>query len=128
MNVETLPRDRMTELQASRLAHTVRTVAERVPFYRERFAAAGVRPEDIRSLDDLRHLPFTGKTDLRDHYPFGFLAVPREQVVRIHASSGTTGKPVVAAYTRRDLDLWAEVMARSLAMAGVTPAAANRSR
>jgi phenylacetate-CoA ligase len=122
MDVETLPRDRMTELQVARLTETVRTVAEHVPFYRDRFAAAGVRPSDIRSLADLQNLPFTEKTDLRDHYPFGFLAVPREHIVRVHASSGTTGKPVVAAYTTRDLDLWAGVMARSLRMAGVTQA------
>jgi phenylacetate-CoA ligase len=91
-----------------------------VPFYKKRFAAANISADDIRSLDDLRRLPFTEKNDLRDNYPFGMFAVPQDQIVRIHASSGTTGKPTVGGYTRADLDLWAEVMARTLSMAGVT--------
>ncbi len=92
-----------------------------MPFYRERLDAAGVRPESIRSLEDVGRLPFTQKADLRDHYPFGLLAVPLREVVRLHASSGTTGKPIIVAYTRADLDLWTEVMARTLAAGGVGP-------
>ncbi|MDR0467055.1 MAG: phenylacetate--CoA ligase, partial [Deltaproteobacteria bacterium] len=92
-----------------------------VPFYRARFEALGLAPEDVTSLDVLRRLPFTGKQDLRDHYPYALFAVPLENIVRIHASSGTTGKAVAAGYTKRDLETWAEVMARSLRCAGVTP-------
>src|SRR5207237_9732092 len=87
-----------------------------------RLRAAGVSsPEDVASLDDLTRLPFTRKADLREHYPFGLFAVPRQQVVRIHASSGTRGKPTIVGYTRADLDVWSEVMASTLAMAGVEP-------
>jgi hypothetical protein len=95
-------------------------VSAAVPFYRQRFREAGVSTGDIRSVDDLGKLPFTTKQDLRDHYPFGLLAVPMKAVVRIHASSGTTGKPTVAAYTRDDIALWSELMARTYAGAGVT--------
>src|SRR5881392_2949928 len=106
----------------SDLRATVRRLLERVPPMRERLHAAGVTSaDDVRSLEDVARLPFTRKTDLREHYPFGLLAVPREQVVRIHASSGTRGKPTVVGYTRSDLDVWSEVMARTLAMAGVRP-------
>jgi phenylacetate-CoA ligase len=116
---ETLPRERLRALQAERLRSLVAYVKERVPLYRKRLAA--VEPEDIRSVDDLRLLPFTRKDDLRDTYPFGMFAVPREEVVRIHASSGTTGKLTVVGYTAADLDLFARVSARSLAMAGAEP-------
>jgi phenylacetate-CoA ligase len=118
---ETMPREDLAALQVSRLQALVRRVYERVPFYRTALDAAGVRPDQIRSLDDLRRLPFTRKSDLRDHYPFGLVAVPADQVVRIHASSGTTGKPTVVAYTRADLGVWAEVCARCLAASGARP-------
>jgi phenylacetate-CoA ligase len=99
----------------------VTRVHAKVPFYREAFDRAGVRPDQVRSLEDLRRLPFTRKADLRDHYPFGLFAVPLDQVVRVHASSGTTGKPTVVGYTRADLGVWAEVCARSLAASGARP-------
>src|SRR5262245_11012991 len=118
---ETMPRERRRALQSERLAAVVRYVADRVPFYRDAFAGAGVGPGDVRSLDDLPRLPFTHKSDLRDGYPFGLFAVPRGDVERIHASSGTTGKPTVVGYTRDDLELFADVNARSLAMAGAEP-------
>jgi phenylacetate-CoA ligase len=119
---ETLPRERLAQLQLQRLRATVQKQLDTVPVMRQRLADAGVRSADeIRSLEDLQRLPFTHKTDLREHYPFGLFAVPREQVVRIHASSGTRGKPTVVGYTRNDLGVWSEVMARTLAMAGVTP-------
>ena len=118
---ETMPRSDLEALQRQRLSDLVARVYARVPFYRESFDRAGVRPEQIRSLDDLRRLPFTRKSDLRDHYPFGLFAVPVDQVVRVHASSGTTGKPTVVGYTRTDLGMWAEVCARSLAASGARP-------
>jgi phenylacetate-CoA ligase len=116
---ETMGREQLRALQLERLRGLIARVKERVPLYRERLAA--IEPEAIGSLDDLRHLPFTRKDDLRETYPFGLLAVPREQVVRIHASSGTTGKLTVVAYTAGDVDLFARVNARSLAMAGAEP-------
>jgi len=116
---ETLPRPQLEALQLERLQKKVAEVYERVPFYRQSFRQAGLTPADIRSLDDLSRLPFTTKQDFRDNYPFGLLAVDREKVIRVHASSGTTGKPVVVAYTRNDLDMWAEMMARTLTAAGV---------
>jgi phenylacetate-CoA ligase len=110
----------LSELQLERLRATVRRLLERVAPARARLAAAGVASsEDIRSLADLPRLPFTTKADLREHYPFGLLAVPRSQLVRVHASSGTGGKPTVVGYTARDLDAWTELMARCMAMAGV---------
>jgi phenylacetate-CoA ligase len=118
---ETLERGRLRELQRERLSALAAYVYERVGMYRERFDEAGVRPGQIRSLADLRRLPFTRKHDLRDHYPFGLFAVPRAEVIRIHGSSGTTGKPTVVGYTRADVDLFAEVNARSLAMLGAEP-------
>ena len=117
--LETLPRERLQELQTDRLRALVTTVRDRVPLYRERLA--GVEPDAILTLDDLRLLPFTYKDDLRDAYPLGMLAVPPQEVARIHASSGTTGKPTIVGYTRRDLDLFARVVARALAMAGAEP-------
>ncbi|HEX4935189.1 MAG TPA: AMP-binding protein [Gemmatimonadaceae bacterium] len=118
---EALPAEAMRDLQAMRLCALVAYVRDRVPMYRERLAAAGVAPDDIRSIDDIARLPITRKDDLRDHYPFGLLAVPRQQVVRVHASSGTTGKATVVAYTANDVDLFARVCARALAMAGAAP-------
>jgi len=118
---ETMSREERRAVQSERLAAVARHVADRVPFYRDSFSAAGIEPGDIRSLDDLASLPFTQKSDLRDGYPFGLFAVPREEVERVHASSGTTGKPTVVGYTRADIELFAEVNARSLAMAGAEP-------
>jgi phenylacetate-CoA ligase len=118
---ESLPRARLAEWQLERLRATVARAAERVPFYGRRFADAGIEAGTIRSLDDLSRIPFTSKRDLRDQYPWGLLAVPREKVLRLHASSGTRGKPTVVAYTRADIDLWAACCARSLACAGVRP-------
>jgi phenylacetate-CoA ligase len=115
---ETLPREALEALQLKRLAATAERVYATVPFYKKKFDEYRIKPSDLRSLKDLRHLPFTTKIDLRDNYPFGLFAVPMEQVVRIHASSGTTGKPTVVGYTRRDISTWAELMARSLAAAG----------
>ncbi len=117
--IERTPRAELEALQHARLQQQVARAAERVPLYRERLRQAGVTPADIRSLRDLVRLPFTVKDDFRDTYPFGLLAVPMTDVVRLHASSGTTGKPTVVAYTRRDLDLWSDVMARTLMMGGV---------
>jgi phenylacetate-CoA ligase len=117
---ETMPREELQKLQLQRLREVVKYAYERVPFYRKRFEAAGIKPEDIRSLEDLKYIPFTSKADLREVYPFGLFAVPLLEIVEIHSSSGTTGKPVVAGYTRRDLEVWGEVMARSLTMIGVT--------
>lgn len=115
---ETLPREAIESLQLKRLKQTVQRVSATVPFYRESFRKAGVSADDIRTLDDLRRLPFTLKQDMRENYPYGLFAVPLEQIVRIHASSGTTGKPTVVGYTRRDIDNWAEMMARSFMAAG----------
>ena len=119
--VERLPRAELERLQRERLRQTVARVAQTVPLYRERLHAAGVRAEDIRSVADLARLPFTTKADFRDTYPYGLLAVPLHEVVRIHASSGTTGKPTVVAYTRADVATWAEVMARTLMAGDVGP-------
>ena len=118
--VETMAPADLARLPVERLRGLVARAA-RVPLHRERLAAAGVQADDIRSLDDLRRLPFTTKGDFRDTYPFGLLAAPMDQIVRIHASSGTTGKPTVVAYTRGDLDVWTEVMARTLRAGGVRP-------
>src|SRR6185312_8464795 len=112
--IETASRDEIAALQRGRIAWTLRHGYANVPHYRRAFDAAGVHPDDFRTLDDLAKFPFTTKHDLRANYPFGMFAVPREQVVRIHASSGTTGKPTVVGYTRADLDVWSQVVARSL--------------
>lgn len=119
--IETMPRDEMRALQSERLAKLAAYVYERVPFYKRKFNEAGVKPSDVQSVDDLAKLPFTIKSDLRDHYPFGLFAVPMDQVVRVHASSGTTGKPTVVGYTRDDIAMWAEVCARSFGMSGAKP-------
>jgi phenylacetate-CoA ligase len=115
---ERLPRAELTALQVARLRALVARAA-RTPLHRERLAGAGVGPDAVRTLDDLRRIPFTTKADFRDTYPLGLLAVPIDEVVRVHASSGTTGKPTVVAYTRGDLDVWTEVMARTLRAGGV---------
>ena len=117
---ESMPRETLERLQFERLKAKVGDVYEKVPFYRRTLKEKGVTPDDIQSLADLRKLPFTSKLDFRDNYPFGLMAVPMEQVVRIHSSSGTTGKPIIAPYTRHDVDTWAEIMARTLTSAGTT--------
>ncbi|QGP92397.1 Phenylacetate-coenzyme A ligase [Neomoorella glycerini] len=117
---ECLPEDELRELQVERLQATVKRAFFNVPFYRKAFQAIGIEPGDIKSLDDLQKLPFTTKQDLRDNYPFGMFAVPMSEVVRIHSSSGTTGKPTVVGYTRHDIDVWAELMARALVCGGTT--------
>ncbi len=116
---ETLPREELEALQLRRLRDLCDRVYANVPFYRKRFDEAGITPADIKSLADLKLLPFTEKQDLRNYYPFGLFAVPRDHIVRLHASSGTTGKAVVVGYTARDLENWAELMARSMSAAGV---------
>ena len=117
--IETASRDQIAALQLDRLRATLQHACDNVPHYRSRFAEAGLTPADLESPADLVDFPFTVKEDLRRNYPFGMFAVPREQVVRIHASSGTTGTPTVVGYTRSDLDMWAEVMARSMRATGV---------
>jgi phenylacetate-CoA ligase len=116
--IERASRDELRALQLERLQWSLKHAYDNVPHYRKAFDAKGVAPGDLKSLEDLRNFPFTVKADLRDNYPFGMFAVPREQVSRIHASSGTTGKPTVVGYTRRDIDTWATVMARSIRAAG----------
>ncbi len=116
---ETMSLEEMEEFQGRKLRETVRWLYERVPFSKRKLDEAGVKPDDIRSLRDLPRLPFTVKTDLRDNYPFGLCAVPMKDLVRIHASSGTTGKPITGPYTAEDLDQWAECMARTLFAQGV---------
>jgi len=117
---ETMPREELEVVQLRRLRAQVERVYATVPYYRQKMVAAGVCPGDIKSLADIRRLPFTTKEDLRKNYPFGLFTVPLERVVRIHASSGTTGQPTVVGYTKRDIAMWAEMMARSLTAAGVT--------
>jgi len=116
---ETLPRPALEALQLKRLKAMLEKVYANVPFYRESLTSAGIKPADVRSLSDLRRLPFTLKQDMRDAYPYGLFAVSMDDIVRIHASSGTTGKPTVVGYTRKDIELWSELMARSFAAAGV---------
>ena len=116
--IETASRDEIVALQTERLKWTLRHVYANVPHYKAAFDAAGVHPDDFRSLTDLARFPFTNKQDLRDNYPYGMFAVPREEVVRIHASSGTTGKPTVVGYTQADVDMWADLMARSIHAGG----------
>ncbi len=117
---ECMSRDELQALQSERLVATVKREYENVPVYRARMEAKGVRPEDIRGIEDLQLLPFMEKTDLRDYYPFELLASPRSEIVRIQGSSGTTGKPIVSGYTRNDVDVWSEMMARTLTAAGCT--------
>jgi len=119
--IETASRDEIAGLQRARMADTLRHAYANVPHYRRAFDAAGVHPDDFRDLADLARFPFTTKADLRANYPFGMFAVPRERIARIHASSGTTGKPTVVGYTQDDLDVWADVMARSIRAGGGRP-------
>ncbi len=116
--IELASRDEIANVQLDRLKWSLRHAYDRVPLYRKKLEAAGVHPDDLRSLDDLAKFPFTTKQDLRDNYPFGMFAVPREEVVRIHASSGTTGRPTVVGYTTKDVDTWADVVARSIRASG----------
>ena len=116
---ETLPRPALEAMQLRRLQATVARVYERVPFYRRSLTRAGIVPEQIKSLDDLHRLPFTIKQDMRDAYPYQLFAAPMEDIVRIHASSGTTGKPTVVGYTRKDIDVWSDLMARTFVATGV---------
>src|SRR5690348_10829181 len=119
--IERASRDELQALQLARLKQTLRHAYENVAHYRRSFDEAGVHPNDLTSLADLAKFPFTTKKTLRDNYPFGLFAVPREQVVRVHASSGTTGRPTVVGYTKRDIDTWADLMARSIRLAGGHP-------
>jgi len=116
---ETMPREKLREVQLERLQKTVARVYKNVPAYRKEMDKCGLTPADVKSLDDLKKLPFTVKKDLRDNYPFGLFAVPQDQVVRLHASSGTTGKPIVVGYTKNDLETWAGLIARALTMVGL---------
>lgn len=116
---ECMSRDQLTVLQNEKLKETVKHVYDNVPFYRKKMEAVGIEPQDISGIEDLHFLPFTTKDDLRDNYPFGLFAVPQKDIVRIHASSGTTGKATVVGYTREDLEIWSECVARCLTMAGV---------
>jgi len=118
--IETMERNHMIELQTSRLKATVERVYRQVPFYRSKMQAEGLLPADITTLEDIKKLPFVIKQDMRDNYPYGLFAVPLTEIVRIHASSGTTGKPTVVGYTKRDLDIWAEVMARAFSYSGAS--------
>ena len=120
LEMETMDVDTRRILQLYRLKELVWYVYDNVPFYKKRLDEKGIKPSDIKSLDDINSLPFTTKEDLRQNYPYGMFAVPMEEIVRIHASSGTTGKPTVVGYTSEDIDTWAEVMARSLVSGGVT--------
>ncbi len=119
--VEKVDLDKLKELQLKRMQWSLRHAYDNSPFYKRQFDAASVHPDDLRSLQDLSRFPLTTKADLRDNYPFGMFAVPREQVVRVHASSGTTGNPTVVGYTQADIDMWADVMARSIRAAGGRP-------
>jgi phenylacetate-CoA ligase len=120
-SIEKAPRAELERLQLERLQWSLRHAYDNVPHYRQKFDAAGVKPADCRSLADLARFPFTTKADLRDTYPFGMFAVPMDRVVRIHASSGTTGKPTVVGYTAKDIDTWTHLMARSMRAAGARP-------
>lgn len=117
--IECATRDEMRKIQSERLVDTVQRIYHNIPSFRHKMQEAGLVPADIQSIDDLVKLPFTTKQDLRDNYPFGMFTVPMSEIVRVHASSGTTGKPTVVGYTRKDLNMWAEVVTRTLVMAGV---------
>ena len=114
---ECMSRDEMTALQSARLVKLVNRVYHNVEFYRKRMQEVGVEPGDIKGIEDITKLPFTTKADLRDNYPFGLFAVPKTEIVRLHASSGTTGKATVVGYTRRDIEIWQECVARAISMA-----------
>src|SRR5450759_4617967 len=119
--IEIASRDELNALQLRRLKWSLHHVYDNVAHYRRRCDAMGAHPDDVRVLDDLSRFPFTTKNDLRDNYPFGLFAVPRQAIARLHASSGTTGKPTVVGYTAKDIDTWADLMARSLACTGARP-------
>jgi len=118
--IECASRDEMAAIQGERLIQTVQRIYHNIPSYRAKMQEIGMLPGDVRSIENLKNLPFTNKTDLRDNYPFGMFTVPMSEIVRVHASSGTTGKPTVVGYTRNDLNMWAEVVTRTLMMAGVS--------
>lgn len=118
--IECIDEEKLREIQLSRLKETVKRAYEKVPYYKKKFDEVGLKPEDIQKLEDIKNIPFTSKADLREVYPFGMFASPLEDIVEIHMSSGTTGKPVVAGYTLKDIDTWGEVMARCLTMMGAT--------
>jgi len=118
--MECISRDDLEELQIRRLQDTVKRVYENVPYYKRKLEENNIYPEDIESLEDIKELPYTTKDDLREVYPFGMFATPRKDIIEVHTSSGTTGKPVVSGYTREDIEIWSEVMARGLTMMGVT--------
>ena len=118
--IETMPREKLRELQLERMKWMIKHCYDNVPLYRKRLDECGMTPDKFKSLDDIKNIPFTVKTDLRDTYPFGLFAVPQSKIVRIHASSGTTGKPTVVGYTKNDLDNWAEMIARIVTAAGAT--------
>lgn len=119
--IETLSREKMQELQLSRLKGTVERVYNNVPFYKEKLDELGIKPSDIKTIEDVRKLPFTVKKDLRDQYPFGLFAVPQKDIVRIHGSSGTSGKPTVVGYTKNDIENWSDLIARAVVTAGGSP-------
>lgn len=116
--IETASRDEISALQLKRLQWSLAHAYENVPLFKQRFDAKGVHPSDLKQLADLSKFPFTTKSDLRDNYPFGLFAVPREKISRIHASSGTTGKPTVVGYTANDIEMWAQLVARSIKASG----------
>ena len=118
--IECASREYLSELQSKRLRDCVNRVYHNVPYYRKRMQEAGILPDDIRTIDDLKKLPFTYKQDLRDNYPFGVFAAPMSEIVRLHASSGTTGRPTVVGRTRKDLGIWSECVARALYLCGVS--------
>lgn len=118
--IECIDEEKLREIQLSRLKETVKRAYEKVPYYKKKFDEVGLKPEDIQKLEDIKNIPFTSKADLREVYPFGMFASPLEDIVEIHMSSGTTGKPVVAGYTLKDIDTWGEVMARCLTMMGAS--------
>src|SRR5574344_3144190 len=120
INKETMDREQMRLLQGKRLQKLVSYVYHNLPFYRNKMQEMTITPDDIRTIDDIVKLPFTTKQDLRDNYPYGLMSAPKSDIVRVHASSGTTGNPTIVGYTRRDLSIWSEVMSRSLAAFGVT--------
>src|SRR5699024_7684718 len=118
---ETMSRDQIESIQLTRLKETLHLAYDKVPYYKEKYDAAGVHPNDLKELDDLKIFPFTEKEDLRKTYPFGMFAVPQHEVARLHASSGTTGRATVVGYTQQDLDDWAKLGARCLRLSGVKP-------
>ena len=120
-DLETMSVDDIRKVQEERMLKQIRYAYDNVPFYKKKFEEAGITPDDIKSLDDVKKVPFTVKNDLRDHYPYGILAVPLEKIIEFHSSSGTTGIPTVVTYTERDLDTWSRMMARTFCAAGAKP-------